>query len=303
MYTQKICRESNIVPARSRGQNFLISQDIYDYMVESADLSSDDTVLEVGPGLGFLTQRLALKAKKVIAVELDDNLTGILRKRLDKQGIRNVDIINKDILKFGIHDLERSTDVKGAKSPIGDLAPGDLIPRDAEYDYKIVSNLPYNITSIFLRRFLSEVDKKPNIMVLMLQKEVAERVCAVPGRMSLLSVSVRFYAEAQILRKVGKENFWPRPQVDSAIIKLKVFDSPTSFSNGLGPKDFFRFIKFGFSAKRKMLKNNLSAGLHISQQEAEKKLKEGRFDPGVRAQELSVADWIKLFGIFFEKMV
>ena len=264
--TKELCRLYNIKPARSRGQNFLIQEEIYDRMVEQADLQPDDVVLEVGPGLGFLTAKLAAKAKQVIAVELDDKLSKVLKIGLAANGVENVQVVNEDILKFSIFNFQ----------------------------YKIVANLPYNITSIFLRKFL-EAEVRPELMVLMLQKEVAERICAKAGKMSLLAVSVQFYAQLEILKIVEKENFWPKPEVDSAIIKLEVRSKKLEVNE----REFFRLVKFGFSAKRKMLKNNLAAGLKISQPEAENKIIKAGFNEKIRAQELSVGDWLKLFGEFY----
>ena len=194
--TKELCRLYDIKPARSRGQNFLIEEKVYDNIVAAADLTPEETVLEVGPGLGFLTAKLADRVKKVIAVELDDKLASVLKTGLVAKGIKNVELVNEDILKFSLSGM-----IKG--------------------EYKVVANLPYNITSIFLRKFL-EMEIKPELMVLMLQKEVAERIAAPAGGMSLLSVSVQFYAEPEIIEKVAKENFWPVPEVDSAIIKLKI---------------------------------------------------------------------------------
>ncbi len=275
--TKQLCKLHNIKPARSRGQNFLISEIVYDKIIKAADLKKDDVVLEVGPGLGFLTVKLAKKVKKVIAVELDDKLVEVLRARLDEHGIGNVEVVNEDILRFQISDF-----------------------RFQISEYKIVANLPYNITSIFLRKFLS-AEFKPKLMVLMLQEEVAERIVAKSGKMSLLSVSVQFYAEPKIIEMVSADCFWPKPEVDSAIIHLTP-QPPLLFrrggERGRGEKDFFRLVRIGFSAKRKMLKNNLANGYYISQSEAEDKLKKADFDIKIRAQELSVEDWVKLFEEF-----
>ncbi len=272
--TRELCSLYNIKPVRSKGQNFLINEDIYDQIIKSANLNKDNIVLEVGPGLGFLTAKLAKKAKKVITVELDDKLAKVLQIGLDTQGVNNVEVVNDNILNFSITNYELQIT-----------------------NYKIVANIPYNITSIFLRKFL-EAENKPDSMILMLQKEVAERIVAKPGKMSLLAVSVQFYSDSEIVQHVPKEDFWPRPEVDSAIIRLKV-NSPTTLPRrAFDEKEFFRLVKFGFSSKRKMLKNNLAGGYHISQSEAEKRIKKAGFNPKIRAQELSVEDWIKLFGEF-----
>jgi len=288
--TKQLCRLYDIKPARSRGQNFLIKEEAYEKIIKAADLKKDDIVLEVGPGLGFLTTRLAKIVKKVVAVELDDKLAEVLRTGLMAQGIypvksgdagilpsaklfdrvKNVEIINDDVLK---------------------ILPTPFI----KGEYKIVANLPYNITSIFLRKFLSAEDK-PEMMVLLLQKEVAERITARPRKMSLLAVSVQFYSRPEIIDIVPAACFWPKPEVDSAIIKLIV--ETRGRASVQNEKEFFKLVKIGFSAKRKMLKNNLAAGFHITPEEAGKKIKKAGFNPKIRAQELSVENWVKLFGEF-----
>ena len=213
--TKQLCKMYEIKPARSKGQNFLIDEESYDAIIRAADLKKDDTLLEVGPGLGFLTAILAKIVKRVVSVELDDKLAGLLQIALDSQGVENVEVVNQDVMKFEISDLFP-------------LAKGEI-----KRGYKIVANLPYNITSQFLRKFLSEVEIKPESIVLMLQKEVVERITAGPGEMSLLAVSVQFYAEAELVEVVKAENFWPAPKIDSAIVRLKLKEkSLTPLSRG-----------------------------------------------------------------------
>ena len=269
--TKELCRLYDIKPARSKGQNFLIEEEIYDKMVAAADLRLDDVVLEVGPGLGFLTAKLAKRVRQVIAVELDDKLAEILHTGLIAKGIKNVEVINEDILKFSSLNYKLQ-------------------------NYKVVANLPYNITSIFLRKFL-EMEIKPELMVLMLQKEVAERIVARPGKMSVLGISVQFYANAEMMHIVPAENFWPKPEVDSAIIKIKI--RANSLLKKEQENNFFQLIKFGFSAKRKMLKNNLAAGFKIDQTETEKKIISAGLNSKIRAQELSINDWLELLNNFY----
>jgi len=273
---KEICRLFKISPQRSKGQNFLISESVYDYIVKAADLRAEETVLEVGPGLGFLTAKLAARVKQVIAVELDDKLADYLQAGLDWQNITNVKVVNQDILKFNL----------------ADHFPDENIP------YKIVANLPYNITSFFLRHFLS-IKRRPASLVLMLQKEVAERIVAQPPEMSLLAVSVQYYAQPEILRIVKAGNFWPEPKVDCALVKLIVNGGGSPVEDKL----FFRLLKLGFSAKRKMLKNNLAAGLKISAAELENILFNNNFNPQTRAERLSLADWKKLFAVLRDFMV
>jgi len=272
--TKKICKLYDINPARSKGQNFLINENVYDKIIENADISKEDIVLEVGPGLGFLTEKLAQRAKKVLAVELDDKLAGLLKTRLLANKINNVELINQDII-----ELLRLPE-------FGELE------EFCKGKYKIVANLPYNISSIFLRTVF-ELKNKPSSLTLMLQKEVAERIVAKPGAMSLLSVSVQLYADGEIIIDVPGGDFWPAPEVDSAVIKIDV-----NKEEKIDIKKFFQIVKFGFSSKRKMLKNNLAAGLRVSQGEVGERLLTAGFDMKIRAQELSVDDWKKVLKLF-----
>jgi len=266
--TIELCKMFEIRPSRSKGQNFLINEKIYDEIVEAAEINSEDTVLEVGPGLGFLTAKLAKAAKQVVAVELDDKLANFLQIGLDSNDVENVTVVNQDVLKFN--------------------------PTDLPKNYKVVANLPYNITSIFLRTFLNQKNR-PQSLVLMLQKEVAERLVAKPGDMSMLALSVQFFGDVEIVREVKAGNFWPEPKIDSAVIRLIIKGDKRGEITYEEEKAFFRLAKFGFSAKRKMLKNNLGSGLKISNVEAEKLLISVGLDKQVRAEDLSVSDWQKLF--------
>ncbi len=272
--TREICHIFDIKPARSKGQNFLINETVYDHIIEAADLNKEDIVLEVGPGLGFLTAKLAQRVKKVIAVELDDKLVQVLQTGIDSQEVDNIEIVNQDVLRF---NLERMRGVS----------------------YKIVANLPYNITSIFLRQILSS-DYRPTSIVLMLQKEVVARIVAQPPKMSLLAVSVQLYAHPEIIEEVLAPNFWPQPKVDSAVIKINIKDNVFSKEE---EKIFWRLLKTGFSAKRKMLKNNLASGLKIKQEIIETVLEKTGLEPKIRAERLSITDWQKLFANLKEFMV
>ncbi|HPT08473.1 MAG TPA: 16S rRNA (adenine(1518)-N(6)/adenine(1519)-N(6))-dimethyltransferase RsmA [bacterium] len=266
--TLEICDKYNIKPERSKGQNFLINEDIYDKIIDIADLKSDDIVLEIGPGLGFLTYKLATKVKKVITVEIDPLLAKILKENLKEKKINNVTIFNNDILKA------RGTNF----SKLG--------------KYKVVSNLPYNITSIFLRKFLS-LNNKPQAIILMLQKEVVERIIAQVPKMSLLACSVQFYAEAKLMLDVSKDNFYPKPKVDSAIIKI--IPNKKLLANYEEEKDFFKLLRIAYSSKRKMLKNNLTSGLKMSSLDIYNLLKQANLDEKVRSEQLSIEDWLKIY--------
>ena len=270
---REICRLLEISPARSKGQNFLTNEKIYEDIVAAAEIDSEDTVLEIGPGLGFLTLKLAAKAKRVMAVELDDKLANYLQMGLAAASINNIEIYNEDILKFNLNKH---------------------LPENNPY--KVVANLPYNITSVFLRLFLSQAHQ-PESLILMLQKEVAQRIVVNAPDMNLLALSVQYYADPEIVREVKAGNFWPEPKVDSAIIKLTVRQAAKKpLKNRLAEdKLFFRLAKAGFSAKRKMLKNNLAGGLKIDQKIVVDALVKNKFNPSARAEDLSLADWQKLF--------
>jgi len=271
--TIALCEKNDIKPSRSKGQNFLVEESVYDEIVEWANIKAADLVIEVGPGLGFLTRRLSEKASTVIAIELDDKLASMLHSNLAIEDVVNVDLVNEDVLDF-LPRFLNSNDARIKKNN------GRI---------KIVANLPYNITSIFLRKIL-EINKVDDL-VLMLQKEVAERIVASAGEMSMLAFSVQFFAEAEILRTVPSQMFWPAPEVDSAVIRIKRrAELPT-----INRKKFFALAKHGFAAKRKMLKNNLANALRLEQSEVSRILQKIGLSEKVRAQELSMIKWRELF--------
>lgn len=260
----KYFRANEIWAKRSMGQNFLVDEIALDKIVDAAELSSKDVVIEIGPGLGVLTQELSVRAGKVIAIEKDDKLAEASKIKFQTT---NVEVINKDALEFDPESYQLE-----------------------DNSYKLVANIPYNITSLIIRKFL-EVRNQPKLMVLMVQKEVAERMVAKPGDMSLLAVSVQFYADAEIVSIVPKDSFFPVPKVDSAIIKIEV----KSKQREVKEKDFFRVVKFGFASKRKTLENNLSAGMHISKDRASDIIKRAGLSAKIRAEDLSITNWIDLY--------
>ena len=280
-----LCKQHHIRPQRQQGQNFLIDKKVLGKLIQSAELQPTDTILEVGPGFGVITCELVKHVKKVIAVELDKNLIPILRE--NTRGSKNLTIIPGDILKLNLKEYGIQNN-----------------------EYRIVSNLPYSITSRFIRNALSQ-NPKPTDMTLITQRQVADRICAKPGgNMSLLSVSVQFFAQPKIIDYIKPESFWPSPEVESAIIKIDNIKTPIDVNE----KEFFRVAKIGFSARRKMLKNNLASGLKIGlppdlspeasvkgeasakggDSEIQKILESIGLNPTARAQDLSVEDWIRL---------
>jgi len=247
------------------GQNFLQDPLALVKIASVAEIQPKDTVLEIGPGLGSLTRYLALSAKDVIAVELDPNLLPPLRAVLSSYP--NVRIVHGDILK---------------------LSPKELI---TEKDYLVVANIPYYITSSLIRHLL-ESDPKPHRIVLTVQKEVAQRICASPGDMSLLALSVQVYGKPRIAARIPAGAFFPAPKVDSAVLNIDIYPSPLIKPEFLDT--FFQLIKAGFSQKRKTLRNALSAGLRISPAEAADLLARANIDPQRRAETLSMEEWESL---------
>jgi len=271
---KNLCEKYGIQPSKRLGQSFLINKNILDKIIQEGELSNKDMVLEIGPGFGVLTARLLEKVRKVVAIEKDKRLFEFLNKEIKNKELK---IINDDVLKIRIKEY-----------------------RLRNMEYKIISNLPYQITSPVLWKFLHNVEtprwdvSKPELMVLMIQKEVAERIVSKPGKMSILSVMCQFYADCEIVTNVSRGNFWPEPEVDSAIVKFRIKNSESRIKE---EKRLFQIVKIGFSAKRKMLKNNLSNGLKIPQESVKNALKKAGLNEKIRAQELSVEDWIKLFHV------
>jgi 16S rRNA (adenine1518-N6/adenine1519-N6)-dimethyltransferase len=249
------------------GQHFLIDEKALDKIVETARLSHDDTVIEVGPGMGILTRELCKKSGKVIAVELDTTMLTVLKTACIKY--TNLIVENQDILKFDTMKLEK---------------------------YKLVSNLPYYITSPTIRKFL-ETENKPEEIVVLVQREVAERIAAKPSRMSILAVSVQFYGDPQVISIVPRTSFFPAPKVDSAILKIKVYKRPIF---DVDPRLFFRIVKAGFGEKRKQLINSLSGGMGLNKEYTNNWLKQSNIDPQMRAEALTMTDWQELYNNYVE---
>lgn len=248
-----------VKPIKRLGQNFLIDKRVIKKVIRAANLHSKDVVLEVGPGTGALTHEMAKTVKKVIAVEKDLRMCEALKENL--KDFKNVEIINQDILNYSL--------------------PATI--------YKLVASLPFYITSPTIRKFL-ESKNTPKEMILIIQKEVAQRICARPPEMSILAVSVQFYANVKIISYISKKSFWPKPKVDSAIIKI----TPHQKYKKVNSKRFFKTVKAGFSHPRKQLANNLANGLKLNKQKVNDLLLKNNIKPSQRAETLSVNDWIKL---------
>jgi 16S rRNA (adenine1518-N6/adenine1519-N6)-dimethyltransferase len=257
-----LLRRFNLRPKKSLGQNFLADEAALSKIVNAAELSPRDTVLEIGPGLGSLTRHLAESAHRVVAVELDSALLPALDLVL--QPYPNVEVIPGDILQLPASDLR--------------------LPAA----YKVVANIPYYITSAVLRHLL-EAEARPALIVLTVQREVAERICAAPGRMSLLAVSVQFYSRPRIAARIPAGAFHPRPEVDSAVVRLEVLPQPAVAVPSADA--FFHVVKAGFSQKRKQLRNSLSAGLQLESAAVGVALAQAGIDPKRRAETLTLEEW------------
>ena len=249
-------------PKKSLGQHWLKDPEILADIAEAAELTGDDVVLEIGPGLGTLTSRLLARANSVTAVEFDADLA---RKLPGQFPGKKLTVVNQDILQFDLNQLPKN--------------------------YKVVANVPYYITSKIVEKLMT-AENKPSIAVLLVQKEVAERIAAEAGNMSVLSVSVQILAEAEIDIEVPRQFFTPPPKVDSQVVVLRTRNNPLITPED--QRDLFRIVKAGFSAKRKKLRSSLSGGLGIDKSVAEELLKNAGISPDARAEDLAIEDWKRL---------
>ncbi|MFC2011898.1 16S rRNA (adenine(1518)-N(6)/adenine(1519)-N(6))-dimethyltransferase RsmA [Chloroflexota bacterium] len=266
--TKKLLRRYGLRARKGLAQHFLVDEEVLGDILTVADLTLDDTVIEVGPGLGVLTRELAERAGRVVAIELDAKLAHILEQSLS--AYKNVTIVNRDVLK---------------------VTPATVLGKPSA-GYKVVANLPYYITSPVLRHFL-EAGAKPEKMVVMVQKEVAEEITAEPGRMSLLSIGVQFFGKPEVVRYVPAPCFYPAPEVDSAVLKVVPYSQPpVKISDTEG---FFILVRAGFSAARKQLVNSLANGLGVPKSEVLKLLDGAEILPQRRAETLSLEEWGRLY--------
>lgn len=264
-----LLRQYGLRPDKKLGQNFLVDPAALERVVAAAGELAGEVVLEIGPGLGSLTRLLAERARRVVAVELDAGLIPPLKRVLNDY--ENVQIVSGDILQ---------------------LDPGALV---GETDYCVVANIPYYITSALLRHLL-EAPVKPDRMVLTVQQEVAARICASPGEMSLLALSVQVYGRPEITAHLPAEAFYPEPKVDSAIVRVEFYPEPRIPAPEL--ETFFRLAKAGFSQKRKIMRNALSGGLGLPANEVEEMLAQAAIDPRRRAETLDIEEWHRLVKVY-----
>ncbi len=276
MYRQ-LLRQFGFRPKKRLGQHFLIGEAVLERILSAAELSPGDIVVEVGPGLGILTEGLAKQRARVIAVELDSKLVALLKKRL--ADFPDVKIVHADILKVTPQRLLQNN-----------LSASELVR-----GYKVIANLPYYITSPVLRHFL-EGESRPSAMVVMVQKEVGEAIAATPGKMSLLSVKIQFYSKPDIICYVPAASFYPPPKVESVILRLDVYPQPPIEVPEVA--SFFDIVMHGFSSPRKQLRNSLAHALGMPPGQVALLLEKTGIDAKRRAETLSLEEWRKLWETF-----
>lgn len=269
---QNLCEQYDLQPTKKLGQNFLIDQEVLEEIVSTAQIKKSDYVVEVGPGFGVLTRELASRAKKVLAVEMDDRAVLAISKLSDIY--QNIQVVSKNILTIKNAEL---LELLGSKK------------------YRVIANIPYQITSRLLRKFLS-YDPKPQDLLILVQKEVAQRVVAPDGQHSLLSLSVQFYGQPEIKTIVPSSCFWPEPAIDSALLSIKISDQYLEKLKKikLSEQDFWSLVRASFAGRRKTLVNNLSNSWHCDKPEVIKILKGLGIGEMARAQDLSLDQWLSL---------
>lgn len=271
IHVPTLLRTYGLRPKKSLGQNFLMDDGALRRVADAAEITAEDEVLEVGPGLGSLTRHLALQARRVVAVELDRALLPVLEEVLG--GYENVAVVSGDILE---------------------IRPETILTQQG---YLVAANIPYYITSAIIRHLL-EATLKPRRMVLTVQREVAERICA-RETMNLLALSVQVFGAARVVAQVPSGAFYPAPEVDSSVVRVDLSESPVIRAEERNL--FFSLAKAGFSQKRKTLRNSLAGGLHLAADEVVARLNAAGIDPQRRAETLSLVEWGRLVESWPEK--
>jgi 16S rRNA (adenine1518-N6/adenine1519-N6)-dimethyltransferase len=281
-----LLKKYGLRPRKELGQNFLTDPVHLAKIVNIAGLTPADTVLEIGPGPGTLTCLLAEQAGRVIAVELDPDMVNLLKNEYGY--LTNLTVVEADILQTDLSSLIRSAENRGRVSIVNGWPPARELHSPT---YKVVANLPYYITSAVIRHLL-EATPQPERVVITVQKEVAQRMVAKPGQMSLLAVSVQFYGQPSLAHHIPAGAFYPAPKVDSAVVRIDTFPQPViAVANA---DHFFRVVKAGFGQKRKQLKNSLAAGLAKPMPAVVEALTAANIDPTRRAETLSLEEWGRL---------
>jgi 16S rRNA (adenine1518-N6/adenine1519-N6)-dimethyltransferase len=277
---RQLLRQYGFKPRKSLGQHFLVDEAVLEHILSAAELCPGDIVVEVGPGLGILTEGLAKQGARVIAVELDSKLVALLKERL--AGYPDVKVVHGDVLKAMPRQL------------LQDNVPASELTRG----YKVVANLPYYITSPVLSHFL-EAEPRPSRIVVMVQKEVGEAIVAASGKMRLLSVKAQFYSRPAIVSRVPAISFYPPPKVESVILRLDVYSQPPLIQSGVSDvAGFFDIVMHGFSAPRKQIRNSLAHSLEMPPSQVASLLEKAGIEAKRRAETLSLEEWRELWKVF-----
>jgi 16S rRNA (adenine1518-N6/adenine1519-N6)-dimethyltransferase len=274
---RQLVRQLGFKPRKRLGQHFLIDEAVLERILSAAEVGPGEVVVEIGPGLGILTEGLARQGARVIAVEVDTKLVALLKKRL--AGFPDVKIVPADILKVTPRQL------------LQDNLPASNLTRG----YNIIANLPYYITSPVLSHFL-EAEPRPSKMVVMVQKEVGETIAAAPGKMRLLSVKVQFYSKPAIVAYVPAASFYPPPKVDSVILRLDVYSNPPIEVSDVAA--FFGIVTHGFRSPRKQIRNSLAHSLEMAPAQVASLLGKAGIEARRRAETLSLEEWRELWKVF-----
>jgi len=258
------------IPKKSLGQNFLLDQKALDLICSVAEISAKDNVFEIGPGTGNLSVLLALKSKKLLMIEKDEQLANRLKSHL-----KNSVMVVGDVLEVNLVEILKANDFS---------------------KYKLVANIPYYITGRILRLFLENDVLRPELMVLLVQKEVAERICKKDGRASIMSISIDYYGRPELAGIISRESFFPVPAVDSAILKIKMKKPTELLHLTLKERsDFFRLVRIGFASRRKTLLNNFLSGFPKQDKNFWLEVfKQAEIDSSLRAERLALADWERI---------
>jgi len=275
---KEICKKYNFQPRKSRGQNFLVEKNVVTKIINASNIGASDCILEIGPGLGIMTDELSRQAKKILAVEIDKKIVEILQNEFSWP---NVDIVRSDILDIANETIKAKLGCK---------------------EYLIVANLPYQITSPIIEKFLIGKDK-PERLVVMVQREVGDRMLAKPPHMNLLALMIEFYSSTKKLFRVSKNSFWPKPKVDSVVMEIipkKNKEIEMIFSNG-NINSFWELVRNGYRSKRKYLANNIAPFLKISKDKIMEIFQFLDWDAKIRPENLSLDDWVSLYQQLYPK--
>jgi 16S rRNA (adenine1518-N6/adenine1519-N6)-dimethyltransferase len=303
-------------PKDYMGQNFLVDEEVLAVIIQAANLRPTDVVVEVGPGLGVLTNELVQRAGKVVAVEKDKRLFEILSNTFGVS-VASKGVARSSPLLFrgGVGEEQKESANSSSSSPSLSSKGGEAklqsdihlfnqdilrfnLSEHVSGPYKVVANIPYYLTSKLFQYFLNQ-ELKPELLVLMVQKEVGERVVAGPGELSILGISVQIFADAEIVAQVSKNSFWPVPKVDSVILKITPKIKCPEIKD---EKLFFRIIKTAFAGKRKQIHNTLTHGLQLPKEKVLEILTQAKIDPISRPQDLAIEDWIRLYKLIFSQL-